>query len=172
MSTGTFICEHKKFLIWVAGQYFRPSLFRQKHVGARGLPLLRRRLPYTHINLHTWARYVQRWGPSVSLALRPIFLGGVMKATGNKPPGLLASKMRFMSQDIGRACAMSEIPILPIPSNFVSEVAREVVHAERQPGGAALDDHHVARAVALTRGRYPERSSKRAPRHGSAPRRS
>ena len=94
--------------------------------------------PYTHINLHTWARYVQRWGPSVSLALRPIFLGGVMKATGNKPPGLLPSRMRFMSQDIGRACAMSDIPILPIPSNFMSEVAREVVKVQRLVCAAQL----------------------------------
>ena len=36
--------------------------------------------PYTHLALHVWQRYSKIW--PVDLALRPMFLGGVMQATG------------------------------------------------------------------------------------------
>ena len=57
--------------------------------------------PYTYLNLVTWSRYLRLW-PSVDLALRPVFLGGIMKATGNKPPGMLRQKHAFMMQDLRR----------------------------------------------------------------------
>lgn len=38
------------------------------------------------------------------LALRPIFLGGVMQATGNKPPATVPAKGRYMRRDLQRQC--------------------------------------------------------------------
>jgi glutathione S-transferase kappa 1 len=38
----------------------------------------------------------------MNLVLRPFFLGGVMKATGNKPPMTVASKGMYMQKDLLR----------------------------------------------------------------------
>ena len=46
--------------------------------------------PYTHFALHVWSRYAQIW--PVDLKLRPMLLGGVMKATGNSPSGTLPQR--------------------------------------------------------------------------------
>ena len=36
---------------------------------------------------------------------RPMFLGGVMQATGNQPPGMVAAKGKYMSKDVPRCAA-------------------------------------------------------------------
>lgn len=74
--------------------------------------------PYTHISLSLWARYTKAW--PVTLQLRPFFLGGVMQATGNKPPAMLPSRGAFLDQDLRRSAAMHDIPMLETPSNFFS----------------------------------------------------
>ena len=38
------------------------------------------------------------------LKLRPLFQGGVMKATGNSPPGAVAAKGKYMMADMARIC--------------------------------------------------------------------
>ena len=45
---------------------------------------------------------IERTG--AELKLRPMFLGGVMQATGNKPPGTVPAKGKYMSQDLARNC--------------------------------------------------------------------
>jgi 2-hydroxychromene-2-carboxylate isomerase len=50
-----------------------------------------------------WARLpaiLERTGAKV--IYRPMFLGGVMQATGNRPPGTLAAKAKWMSEDLKR----------------------------------------------------------------------
>jgi len=39
-----------------------------------------------------------------TLEYRPMFLGGVMKATGNAPPAMVPAKGAWMSQDLARWC--------------------------------------------------------------------
>ena len=41
---------------------------------------------------------------------RPMFLGGVMHATGNQPPGMVAAKGKYMSVDIPRCAARYGLP--------------------------------------------------------------
>ena len=72
--------------------------------------------PYTHISLSLWSRYVKVW--PVDLTLRPFFLGGVMAATGNQPPGMLPVKGAFLAQDLPRSAALYEVDLLETPSNF------------------------------------------------------
>ena len=72
--------------------------------------------PYTHISLSLWSRYLKVW--PVDLTLRPFFLGGVMAATGNQPPGMLPAKGHFLVQDLARSAALYEVPLLETPSNF------------------------------------------------------
>lgn len=40
----------------------------------------------------------------------PIFLGGVMQATGNRPPGTVENKGKWMSKDLPRWAAMYDLP--------------------------------------------------------------
>lgn len=40
----------------------------------------------------------------------PIFLGGVMQATGNRPPGMIQAKGDFMKLDISRHCKRFRVP--------------------------------------------------------------
>jgi len=54
-----------------------------------------------------------------------------MKSTGNKPPAMLPARSVFMSQDLDRNAAHFNVPLLPTPSNFFSEVARDVIQCQR-----------------------------------------
>lgn len=40
----------------------------------------------------------------------PMFLGGVMQATGNRPPGTVPEKGRYMGEDMARFCKKYGIP--------------------------------------------------------------
>ena len=44
------------------------------------------------------------------LIYRPMFLGGVMQATGNSPPGMVAAKGKYMGRDIPRCAARFGLP--------------------------------------------------------------
>lgn len=52
---------------------------------------------------------IERTG--AELKIRPMFLGGVMKATGNQPPGMVAAKGKYMQQDMARCCQRHGIKI-------------------------------------------------------------
>ena len=45
---------------------------------------------------------IQRTG--AELKLRPLFQGGVMKATGNSPPGMVPAKGKYLAVDMARIC--------------------------------------------------------------------
>ena len=49
------------------------------------------------------------------LKIRPIFLGGVMKATGNQPPGMVPAKGKYMAADMARCCKRHGITIYSNP---------------------------------------------------------
>lgn len=52
---------------------------------------------------------IERTG--AELKIKPMFLGGVMKATGNQPPGMVPAKGKYMQQDMARCCARHGIQI-------------------------------------------------------------
>ena len=54
----------------------------------------------------------------MALKLHPFFLGGVMKASGNQPPGVLAARGAFLIQDVRRSAALHDVPLLDISANF------------------------------------------------------
>ena len=117
--------------------------------------------PYTHFALHVWSRYAQIW--PVDLKLRPMLLGGVMKATGNSPPGTLPQRAAYLQQDLRRNAALFAVDILPVPNNFISEVARAVVHVQRvlcaaQASGASDDAATLALALGFSRAIHAEAS--------------
>lgn len=63
-----------------------------------------------------WARLpaiLERTGGSVKY--RPMFLGGVMQTTGNRPPGTLPQRGAWMAADLGRWAKKFNTPYKPNP---------------------------------------------------------
>lgn len=58
--------------------------------------------PYSYVAQAAVKPVIARTG--AELVLRPMFLGGVMQATGNRPPGLVPAKGKYMNRDLARCC--------------------------------------------------------------------
>lgn len=85
--------------------------------------------PYSALSWRVLRRYQTLWG--IDLVLKPIFLGGVMQATGNKPPATLPARANFQADDLARSASHFSVPLLPMPSNFFTEVARSGIACQR-----------------------------------------
>ncbi|KAM3614593.1 uncharacterized protein V6R79_016528 [Siganus canaliculatus] len=70
--------------------------------------------PYSWVGFEVMCRYRQHW--NIDLKLRPAFLGGIMQASGNKPPGLVPNKFAYMGKDLVRISAYFDVP-LQFPSD-------------------------------------------------------
>ncbi|CAM9463196.1 unnamed protein product [Ascophyllum nodosum] len=68
--------------------------------------------PYSWFAFETLMRYRNIWEAEISL--RPYFLGGVMQASGNKPPGTLKAKKAYMAKDLARMAEHHGVPIVPL----------------------------------------------------------
>mmetsp|Transcript_14263 Transcript_14263/g.48190 ORF Transcript_14263/g.48190 Transcript_14263/m.48190 type:complete len:230 (-) Transcript_14263:97-786(-) len=68
--------------------------------------------PYSWYGFEALARYSRVW-PSMELELSPVYLGGVMKATGNKPPATAAcpAKAAHFNTDLARAGRLFGVPL-------------------------------------------------------------
>jgi len=58
--------------------------------------------PYSYVAHNALKSFVPRTG--AEMVIRPMFLGGVMQATGNRPPGMVPAKGKYMGADLARAC--------------------------------------------------------------------
>lgn len=85
--------------------------------------------PYTYLAWVLLQRYKKLW--NLELTLKPIFLGGVMNATGNQPPAMLPPRAVFQVADLKRNASLFNVPLLDTPQNFFSEVAKQVVGIQR-----------------------------------------
>ncbi|MDP3737323.1 MAG: 2-hydroxychromene-2-carboxylate isomerase [Hyphomonadaceae bacterium] len=80
-----------------------------------------------------WARLpsiVERTG--AKLVYRPMFLGGVMQTTGNRPPGMVAAKGKWMMADLDRWAKRFNTPFkrnphFPMMTLMVQRAAQEWV---------------------------------------------
>jgi len=59
--------------------------------------------PYSHVGNAAVKESIARTG--AELVYKPFFLGGVMQATGNRPPGTVEAKRNYMGQDLPRCVA-------------------------------------------------------------------
>jgi 2-hydroxychromene-2-carboxylate isomerase len=50
------------------------------------------------------------------MRLRPMFLGGVMQGSGNKPPGTVPAKAKYMNRDLQRCAAHIGVPMYMNPA--------------------------------------------------------
>lgn len=64
--------------------------------------------PTAYIGDYAARAVAQRSG--AEMIYRPMFLGGVMQATGNQPPGMVAAKGKYMGADIPRCAARYNLP--------------------------------------------------------------
>ena len=80
-----------------------------------------------------WARLpaiIKRTG--AKLVYRPMFLGGVMQTTGNRPPGTVAAKAKWMAADLQRWAKRHNTPYnlnphFPMMTLMVQRAAQEWV---------------------------------------------
>jgi len=73
--------------------------------------------PYSWLAFEVLCRYRQSW--NLNLEFRPMFLGAVMKASNNTPPGINPVKAKYMSIDIQRNRQLFAVPLVP-PADFLS----------------------------------------------------
>ena len=57
---------------------------------------------FSYVGHKAVGKMIERTG--ADLIVRPMFLGGVMAATGNRPPGMVAAKGKYLNQDLARIC--------------------------------------------------------------------
>ena len=71
--------------------------------------------PYGWIGFEILCRYQHKW--KINLDLNPVFLSGLMKSTGNKPPGLVPAKAKYMNIELKRLAEFHRVP-LSLPNNL------------------------------------------------------
>ncbi len=70
----------------------------------------------------------------VEVKYRPMFLGGVMKATGNSPPGTVPAKGRYLGKDLRRWAKHYDVPFRfnsVFPQNTLSALRLALVAQHR-----------------------------------------
>ncbi|XP_066118593.1 glutathione S-transferase kappa 1 [Saccopteryx bilineata] len=75
--------------------------------------------PYSWLSFEILCRYKNIW--NVRLQLRPSFIAGIMKDSGNKPPALLPRKAKYMTNDIQLLGQHVQVPI-QFPKDFFSVI--------------------------------------------------
>ncbi|XP_048338661.1 glutathione S-transferase kappa 1-like, partial [Sphaerodactylus townsendi] len=78
--------------------------------------------PYSWLALEVLCRYQSIW--NIELRLRPTFLGGIMKETGNQPPAMVPKKGEYMNKDLPRLAKFYQLP-LQAPKNFFETVIKK-----------------------------------------------
>ena len=66
---------------------------------------------YDYVSTYSYLANSQLDGfADAEIVYRPMFLGAVMDATGNRPPGMVAAKGRYMGQDLMRWVERYDLP--------------------------------------------------------------
>ncbi|XP_077201966.1 glutathione S-transferase kappa 1 [Paroedura picta] len=78
--------------------------------------------PYSWLGFEVLCRYRTIW--NIELRLRPSFLGGIMKESGNQPPAMLPKRAMYMSNDLPRMAKFYQVP-LHSPKDFFETVIKK-----------------------------------------------
>lgn len=116
--------------------------------------------PYTYLHMGTLSQYARLWPCAVKM--RPMFLGGVMMAAKNQPPATVKAKGRWLGGDLARSADLAGLPILKTPTNFFSEVAKQVLGVQRLLCAAELhgmsQEHQLELASAFAHSMHADGS--------------
>lgn len=75
--------------------------------------------PYSWLGFEVLCRYQNIW--NIKLQLRPTYIAGIMRDSGNKPPAVVPRKAQYMTNDLGRLKQHFQVP-LRFPKDFNSVV--------------------------------------------------
>ncbi|KAK5980276.1 Glutathione S-transferase kappa, partial [Trichostrongylus colubriformis] len=78
--------------------------------------------PYSWIAFEALLRYQHVW--PITIHLKPFSLGGIMKGSANKPPGLVKNKALYMLKDLQRNNEFWNMNLSP-PQNFMKWIRTE-----------------------------------------------
>lgn len=84
--------------------------------------------PYSWLGFEVLCRYQKLW--NVQLQLRPSFLGGILKDSGNLPPAEIPRKTQYMRSDLQRLQQLFQVP-LRFPKDFSGIVGKGSLSAMR-----------------------------------------
>ncbi|XP_015674290.1 glutathione S-transferase kappa 1-like [Protobothrops mucrosquamatus] len=73
--------------------------------------------PYSWLGFEIICRYRSIW--NLDLHLRPVFLSGIMNATGNQPPAMLPKRGEYLQKDVSQMGKYCQVPI-NLPKDFVN----------------------------------------------------
>ncbi|NXT19618.1 GSTK1 transferase, partial [Syrrhaptes paradoxus] len=99
--------------------------------------------PYSWLGFEVLCRYQHIW--NVDLRFRPAFLGGIMQATGNKPPAILPKRAEYLQKDIKRMAKYYQVPVQISEGDF-----------QRVLGKSTLPAMRFITAIDMTEPRYLE----------------
>ncbi|ESO84078.1 hypothetical protein LOTGIDRAFT_108316 [Lottia gigantea] len=103
--------------------------------------------PYSWLAFEVLCRYRSNW--NLDLQLKPFFLSGVMEASGNRPPGLVPNKFKYMYKDLSRLAEYYKVPLQP-PKN-VAEVMFEKGSLKAQRFITAVDMMNIDKTEEISR---------------------
>ncbi|VCX10354.1 unnamed protein product, partial [Gulo gulo] len=75
--------------------------------------------PYSWLGFEVLCRYKNIW--NISLQLRPSFIAGIMKDSGNQPPALLPRKAQYLINDVRLLGQHVQVP-MQFPKDFFSVI--------------------------------------------------
>ncbi|KFZ64223.1 Glutathione S-transferase kappa 1, partial [Podiceps cristatus] len=99
--------------------------------------------PYSWLGFEVLCRYQHIW--NIDLRFRPAFLGGIMQATGNKPPAMLPKRAEYMLKDIKRMAKYYQVPVKISEDDF-----------QRVLGKSSLGAMRFITAIDMTQPQYLE----------------
>jgi len=85
--------------------------------------------PYSWLAFEVLCRYRSHW--DMKLVLRPCYLGGIMKESGNRPPMMVPSKGLYMNKDLIRNANYYQVPLKLMEDPFTVMVERGSLRAQR-----------------------------------------
>ena len=107
--------------------------------------------PFSYLAFEALQRYRARW--DLDLVLRPAFLAGVLKATGNEPPATLPARAAYLMHDLRRNSRYFDVALgFPddFPANTLNTMRLVSLVADTQP------QHLTALSRALWRRHWGE----------------
>ncbi|POI30306.1 hypothetical protein CIB84_005944 [Bambusicola thoracicus] len=85
--------------------------------------------PYSWLGFEVLCRYQHIW--NIDLRFRPAFLGGIMQATGNKPPAMVPKRAEYLLKDIKRMGKYYQVPLTLSDDVFQRILANSTLGAMR-----------------------------------------
>merc|ERR1712227_657558 len=93
--------------------------------------------PYSWIGFEQILRHQRIWNDqTIRVDLKPTFISGIIKESGNKPPGVVPNKSVYMIQDIQRLAKFYKIPLNPLSDPFTTLFSKRLIDITEEANDA------------------------------------